>query len=137
MNSYEELRRLMYEHDVTQADVVRGANVTRPTLLNWKKGKRQPTVRTLKKIAEYFDVPVTTFIDEQKGERMKQKERVLLHLQQNGEITSWDAIMQYGITRLADVIHKLRRDGYKIETETVVKKKGEQTVHYAKYRLEK
>ena len=62
MNSYEEFRRLMYEHDVTQADVIRGAGVTRPTLLNWKKGKHQPTVKTLKKIADFFEVPVSVFV---------------------------------------------------------------------------
>lgn len=64
MDSYEQLRRLMYEHNMTQADVIRGASVTRPTLLNWKNGTHQPTVRTLKKIADFFGVPVTTFIDD-------------------------------------------------------------------------
>lgn len=64
MNSYEELRRLMYEHNMTQADVIRGAGVTRPTLCNWRNGKHQPTVRTLKKIADFFGVSVSVFVDE-------------------------------------------------------------------------
>lgn len=63
MNGYEEFRRLMYEHNVTAADVIRGAGITRPTLLNWKKGTHQPTVRTLKKIADYFGVSVSVFVD--------------------------------------------------------------------------
>lgn len=63
MDSYEQLRRLMYEHNMTQADVIRGAGVTRPTLCNWRKGTHQPTVRTLKKIADFFNVPVSTFLD--------------------------------------------------------------------------
>ena len=63
MESYEQLRRLMYEHKMTQADVIRGAGVTRPTLCNWRKGTHQPTVRTLKKIADFFNVPVSTFLD--------------------------------------------------------------------------
>lgn len=64
MNSYEELRRLMYEHNMTQADVIRGAGVTRPTLCNWRNGKHQPTVKTLKKIADFFGVSVSVFVDE-------------------------------------------------------------------------
>lgn len=63
MNSYEQLRRLMYEHNMTQADVIRGAGVTRPTLCNWRSGKHQPTVKTLKKIADFFGVSVSTFVD--------------------------------------------------------------------------
>lgn len=63
MDSYEQLRRLMYEHNMTQADVIRGAGVTRPTLCNWRKGTHQPTVKTLKKIADFFNVPVSTFLD--------------------------------------------------------------------------
>lgn len=49
---------------------------------------------------------------------MTQKEMVLEHLRTNGSITSMDAIMKYGITRLSDVILKLRREGYDIETVT-------------------
>lgn len=64
MNSYENLRRLMFERNVTLADVIRGSGVTRPTFWHWKRGEHQPTVTTLKKIADYFGVSVTTFIDE-------------------------------------------------------------------------
>lgn len=63
MESYEVFRRLMYEKNVIVADVIRGSGVTRPTLLTWKKGK-EPQLRTLRKIAEYFGVPVTEFIKE-------------------------------------------------------------------------
>lgn len=64
MNSYEEFRRLMYEHNVTMADVIRGTGVTRPTLCNWRCGKHQPTVKTLRKVADYFGVPVSVFVKE-------------------------------------------------------------------------
>jgi len=64
MNKYEELRRLMYENNMTQADVIRGTGVTRPTLCNWRSGKHQPTVKTLKRIADFFDVPLSIFLDD-------------------------------------------------------------------------
>lgn len=66
---------------------------------------------------------------------MTQKEMVLNHLKKHGAITSWEAIMEYGITRLSDVIFRLRKDGYKIITKTIVKKKGERTITFAEYRL--
>lgn len=66
---------------------------------------------------------------------MTQYETVLTHLKAHKSITSWDAITQYGITRLAAVICMLRKDGYRIETETVSKKKGERTMTFARYKL--
>ena len=66
---------------------------------------------------------------------MTQKEQVLAHLKKHGSITSWDAIIEYGITRLSGVIYKLKKDGYKITTKTIVKKKGERTITFAEYRL--
>lgn len=70
-----------------------------------------------------------------KEKEMTQKEQVLQHLKKNGTITSWDAIMEYGITRLSGVVYKLKKDGHKITTKTIVKKKGERTITFAEYRL--
>lgn len=46
-----------------------------------------------------------------------QKEIVLNHFLMHGSITSLEAINEYGITRLADVIFKLRKMGFLIKTE--------------------
>lgn len=43
-----------------------------------------------------------------------QKDRVLDHLKEQGTITSWEAIQNYGITRLSEYIRQLRLDGYMI-----------------------
>lgn len=66
---------------------------------------------------------------------MSQEEKVLNHLKKHGEITSWTAIMDYGITRLSARIFRLREQGYQIETEIVCKKKGEETVRFARYTM--
>ena len=39
------------------------------------------------------------------------------HLKTYGSITTWEAIKEYGCTRLSDKIFRLRRDGYKITDE--------------------
>lgn len=49
--------------------------------------------------------------------RKTQKEVVLWHLQNYGKITSWEAIKEYGITRLAALVFYLKEDGHDIETE--------------------
>ena len=43
-----------------------------------------------------------------------QRDAVMLHLKEIGSITSLEAIKEYGITRLASIIHSLRAEGYAI-----------------------
>ena len=40
--------------------------------------------------------------------RMNKTKAVLLHLQQYGSITAWEAIKEYGATRLSAIIYNLR-----------------------------
>ena len=52
------------------------------------------------------------------GRYSSQKDDVLAHLMQGNQITPLDALEQYGIFRLASVIHILRQEGHKIDTLT-------------------
>lgn len=61
--SYENFRRLMFEKNVIKADVIRATGVTRPTLVNWERGRTEPSVKTLKRLADYFGVPVSKLLD--------------------------------------------------------------------------
>lgn len=62
--------------------------------------------------------------------------RVIRHLQDHGSITSWEAMQEYGIMRLASRISELKAQGYPIKTEWVTDKNryGEK-VRYVKYVL--
>lgn len=67
---------------------------------------------------------------------MTQKERILKHLQDFGSITSWEAIKEYGCTRLSAYIYLLRKDGYIIENENVTtKNRYGDVVTFAKYQI--
>lgn len=48
--------------------------------------------------------------------RISKTQKVIEHLLQNGSITSWDAIMLYGATRLSAIIFNLRDRGYMIDS---------------------
>lgn len=51
---------------------------------------------------------------------MNKTKAVMLHLQENGSITSWEAIKEYGATRLSAIIYNLRyKYGMEIDTEKV------------------
>lgn len=47
---------------------------------------------------------------------MTQKEQILSHLLDGKSITNLEAIQLYGITRVSDIVLKLRKDGWPIST---------------------
>ena len=74
----------------------------------------------------------------QKGDQMKktQEQRILNHLQRYHKITPIKAWNSYGVYRLSDVILKLRRQGYPIETNRVnVKNRFGEKCRVAEYTL--
>lgn len=66
MASYDVFRYLMYKKNIRKSDVIRDTGITRPTLLKWEKGG-EPSLRTLRVLADYFEVPVTKFLEERSG----------------------------------------------------------------------
>lgn len=58
------------------------------------------------------------------------------YLEENGSITSWDAIKLFRATRLSAIIFSLRKKGYLIEDEwqTSIDENG-RTSRYVKYNL--
>ena len=64
------------------------------------------------------------------------KNRILRHLQDYGSITSWEAIQEYGCTRLSHYIWLLKKEGYEItsESEPFVNRYGEKS-HFVRYKL--
>lgn len=69
---------------------------------------------------------------------MTDKERVLKYMEEHGSITPWEAITEFGCTRLGAQIWDLKRDGHSITSklETGVDRHGEPT-RYARYTLNK
>jgi len=62
--------------------------------------------------------------------KMTKTDQVLTHLTKN-PITSWEAIMLYRVTRLADIIFKLKQRGHNIVTKMI----DEGEVRFARYYL--
>jgi hypothetical protein len=69
--------------------------------------------------------------------RMTQCDMILDHLKRHKDITTMDAFMMYGVTRLSARIWDLRHDGYNISSEqTTQKNRYGVKVTFATYRLE-
>lgn len=67
---------------------------------------------------------------------MTQCETILRHMEECGSITSWEAMQEYGIMRLASRITDLKRAGIPIKREMVTQKNRHgESISYARYSL--
>lgn len=66
-----------------------------------------------------------------------QKQRIIDYIAREGSITTIEAFMELGITKLTTRISELRRDGYDIAGEKVVlyDSKGKAVSHFNKYTI--
>lgn len=68
---------------------------------------------------------------------MTQKEKILQYLKEHGTITTREAFVNLGVTRLASRIWDLRNDGYNVIREMIsVKNRDGEKCTVAQYRLE-
>lgn len=69
---------------------------------------------------------------------MTDKQRILLYMEEHGSITPWEAITEFGCTRLGARIWDLKKDGLSITSkmETGVDRHGE-VCRYSRYYLNK
>lgn len=59
---YEKFEKLLEERGVTAYEVSKSTGIATTTLSAWKKGEYTPKIDKLCKIANYFEIPVTYFI---------------------------------------------------------------------------
>ena len=58
---YDRFVELLTSRGVRAADVARATGLQPSTFSDWKKGKSQPKLEKLQKIADFFDVPLEYF----------------------------------------------------------------------------
>lgn len=69
--------------------------------------------------------------------KVSQCSRILRYMKETGGITSWEAIKEFGCTRLSGRIYDLRRAGWRIRGERVCgKNRYGETVKFNRYFLE-
>lgn len=63
---------------------------------------------------------------------------VIWHLENKKSLTSWEAIREYGITRLSQYIYMMRNNGYNVISEDATMiNRFKNPVNYSIYKLKK
>lgn len=60
---YEKFEALLEKHNMTAYRVAKVTGIPKSTFSEWKKGKYKPKIEKLQKIADFFGVPVTYFLE--------------------------------------------------------------------------
>ena len=63
--SYKKYDCLRRKKGVTDYEVAKDTGVQTSTLSNWKAGRYAPKVDKIKKIADYFGVPIEYFLEDE------------------------------------------------------------------------
>ena len=59
---YQKYEKLRNERGITDYEVSKKTDISTATLSEWKKGTYQPKIDKIKKLADFFQVPITYFI---------------------------------------------------------------------------
>lgn len=59
----QNLRKLRKERHLTQEETARIFNVSATSYINWEKGTFEPDIKTLSKMADFFNTSVDYIID--------------------------------------------------------------------------
>lgn len=66
MFSYSKFEQLCNERRLSTYKVSSSTGVASSTLSMWKSGKYTPKIDKIQKIADFFEVPITDFLDNRK-----------------------------------------------------------------------
>lgn len=92
----EILRELLEERDFSQKQLAQELNLAPSTLGNYIRGVREPDFRTLKAIADYFQVSVDYLIDHHGDGKHDHEEDRLLRLYRSMDDSAKQLYLQIG-----------------------------------------
>ena len=64
-NMYKKFEAFMKERNLSPYKVAQQANISQPTLSDWKHGKSEPKRSTLEKICTAYNLPISYFYESQ------------------------------------------------------------------------
>ena len=59
---YEKIERLLQQKKITAYTLCKETGISTAALSGYKHGRMKPSFETLKKIADYFNVPIDYFV---------------------------------------------------------------------------
>lgn len=64
---YEKIFELLKKKGISQYQLSKAVKISAGNISDWKNNRSEPSVKALKKIADFLEVPIEYFFDENKG----------------------------------------------------------------------
>lgn len=61
---YKKIKKIMEENKISAYQLSKKIGITPTSFTDWKNQKAQPSMKAIKKIADYFEVPVEYFFED-------------------------------------------------------------------------
>lgn len=61
---YKKFKELLDKTDKTSYQIAKETGISQTAFSNWKSGRSEPSLESLKKLAAYFDKPIEYFLEE-------------------------------------------------------------------------
>lgn len=62
MNFPAKLKNLRLQHGLTQMELAEKLKTSQSSITGWEQGRREPDFRTIQRIAEFFNVPMSALL---------------------------------------------------------------------------
>ena len=105
---YTKLKEAIKQNDVSMYQISKDTGIAQSTISRWKTQNSLPNLKTLKILANYFNVPVTYFSDNIECEPRCIQQEAIIDLK---KLTDETLVWYYGNKRLST---KERKKVYKI-----------------------
>ena len=83
MRFSDNLRNLRLQRHITQMQLAEGLRTSQAAITSWENGKREPDLKTIQRIADYFQVPLSALLPSSDGMDMNYVNTIADALQQN------------------------------------------------------
>lgn len=67
----KQLRKIMFDKNITQQKLAKELGIAQTDISRWLGGHRNPSLKSIEKIADYFSVPLNYFIENFKDTKNK------------------------------------------------------------------
>lgn len=71
---YEKYKALLEKNNETSYQVAKKTGIRQTAFSNWKAGRSKPSVNSLKKLSDYFGVPMEYFLEDKEKAAGQKKE---------------------------------------------------------------
>jgi transcriptional regulator with XRE-family HTH domain len=105
VNFHKVLRELRLEENLTQEDISNLLHIDRSNIANYERGKRLPSIESLIKIAEFFDVSLDYLIlGKRSGGQRGEETEVVVPQEAMRELMADNTALMEEQLRLADIV---------------------------------